>query len=127
MKKEFLNTCYIYFNRFINSEELIEKLEKIDTKDFSVEDKETFDKLVEELKNIVKEIPNEEDELVKSKKNNIKKLKTQKLKEKYKLKMKNNSLSFIEKANNDKNIEMNLKMELDQEKKRRGIKKENGR
>lgn len=75
MKKEFLNTCYIYFNRFINSEELIEKLEKIDTKDFSVEDKETFDKLVEELKNIVKEIPNEEDELVKSKKNNIKKLK----------------------------------------------------
>ena len=67
-------------------------------------------------KSNIKKENKEENSNVNKNENNIKKLKTQKLKEKYKLKMKNSSLSFIEKANNDKNIEMNLKMELDQEK-----------
>ena len=47
---------------------------------------------------------------------NIQKVKAQKLKKKYKLKMKNNLKCFMEKALNDKNIEENLKLGIEEEK-----------
>jgi len=55
--------------------------------------------------------------------NNTQKIKTQKLKEKFKLKMKSNSEKFINKASIDTNIEQNLKSEMNSENEEENINK----
>ena len=58
---ELLNICYKFFNRFITADKLVEEIEKIDTSNLSKNDVKEQNKLIEEIKTITKNIPNEED------------------------------------------------------------------
>ena len=73
-----------------------------------------YDFMTQYVQNIKKENKDESSNGVN--KINIQKVKAQKLKKKYKLKMKNNLKCFMEKALNDKNIEENLKLGIEEEK-----------
>jgi replicative DNA helicase len=66
MKKDFLNACYKFMNRFITSEELIQTLKKIN--------KNELKELIKEIENITNNTPNDEDEYIKKEKETIKKL-----------------------------------------------------
>lgn len=59
---DLVNIVYRYVNRFINSENLIDFLENIDSSRFSEEENKQIDNLINEIKNIVETIPNELDE-----------------------------------------------------------------
>ena len=72
--KDMLNICYKFFNRFITADELIEQLSSIDKTNLSKNDIEETNKLIINIKKIVKDIPNEEDEYIVKKKENINKL-----------------------------------------------------
>lgn len=63
---ELLNICYKFFNRFISSSELIDKLESINNKEVN--------KMVKEIKKIIKNTSYEEDEQIIKEKETIKKL-----------------------------------------------------
>ena len=69
--KELLNICYKFFNRFITADVLIEQLSNIDKTNLSKHDIEEITKLVDEIKTISNNIPNEVDEYVTKKKENI--------------------------------------------------------
>lgn len=69
--KELLNNCYRFFNRFITADELIEELINMDTSNLFEEDIEEQNKLIEGIKTIAKNIPNEIDEYVIKKKESI--------------------------------------------------------
>lgn len=69
---ELLNICYKFFNRFITTDKLVEEIEKIDTSNLTKNDVKEQNKLIEEIKTIAKNIPNEVDEYVIQKKNKIK-------------------------------------------------------
>ena len=69
--KELLNICYNFFNRFITADVLIEQLSNIDKTNLSKHDIEEITKLVDEIKTISNNIPNEVDEYVTKKKENI--------------------------------------------------------
>ena len=66
MNKEMLNLCYKFFNRFITAAELVKELD-----DIIVDDKR-FVSFKSDLKELVKSIPNVEDEYVRSEKAKIK-------------------------------------------------------
>ena len=66
MNKEMLNLCYKFFNRFITAVELVKELD-----DIIVDDKR-FVSFKSDLKELVKSIPNVEDEYVRSEKAKIK-------------------------------------------------------
>ncbi len=56
-----VNIIYRYVNRFINCEKLINLLENIDKKVFTKDELEEINKLINEVKEIVKIVPNEID------------------------------------------------------------------
>ena len=70
--KELLNICYKFFNRFITADKLIEELTDMDTTDLSKKNIEEQKKLIKEIKTIAQNIPNEIDEYVIQKKDQIK-------------------------------------------------------
>lgn len=70
--KELLNICYKFFNRFITADKLIEELTNMDTTNLSKKDIEEQKKLIKDIKTIAQNIPNEIDEYVIQKKDQIK-------------------------------------------------------
>ena len=64
MNKELLNVCYKFFNRFINAEELIEQLN-------GIEKNEDIENIITEIKRIMDENPNKEDEYSKKRKERL--------------------------------------------------------
>lgn len=66
--KELLNICSKFFNRFITASELIEMLSNMDKKSLSEEEIEKIDELLDKIKTITNNTPNEEDEYVKREK-----------------------------------------------------------
>ena len=72
--KELLNICYKFFNRFITTDKLIEELTNVDTTNLSKRDIEEQKKLIEEIKTIARNTPNEIDKYVIQKKEQIKKM-----------------------------------------------------
>ena len=66
MNKEMLNLCYKFFNRFITAAELVDAFDKLDIKD------KEFIGFRNDLKDLVKSIPNIEDEYVKNEKAKLK-------------------------------------------------------
>ena len=72
--KELLNICYKFFNRFIIAEQLIEMLSDMDRKTLSNEELEKIDELINEIKTIANNNPNEVDEYIIRKKEKIKRL-----------------------------------------------------
>lgn len=70
--KELLNICYKFFNQFITADILIEQLSSIDKTNLSKNDIDETNKIISDIKKIVKDIPNEVDEYVIKKKENIK-------------------------------------------------------
>jgi putative ABC transport system ATP-binding protein len=73
MNKEMLNLCYKFFNRFITATELVKELDGI------IVDDKRFVSFKSNLKELVKSIPNEEDEYVRSEKAKIKNKKAKKM------------------------------------------------
>ena len=72
--KELLNICYKFFNRFINANILIEQLLSIDKTNLSKTDVKQMNILIEDIKKLENDIPNEEDEFVVNKKKSIKRI-----------------------------------------------------
>ena len=70
-KKELLNICYKFFNRFITADILIEQLSNIDKTSLIEYDTEKINELIEDIKKIAKDTPNEVDEYVIKKKETI--------------------------------------------------------
>lgn len=66
VNKEMLNICYKFFNRFITASELVDALNKLEFKN------KGFKSFVDTLDDLVKSLPNEEDEYVKNEKAKIK-------------------------------------------------------
>ena len=58
---DLVNIVYRYVNRFINSEELLTLLKAIDESSFSTEEIVDINKLLDEVKNIIKTVPIEID------------------------------------------------------------------
>lgn len=54
---DLVNIIYRYANRFINSDELVELLAKIDKTKFSTSEVKEIEKLLEEVKKIIKNVP----------------------------------------------------------------------
>ena len=69
--KELLNICYKFFNRFITADILIEQLSNIDKTSLIEYDTEKINELIEDIKKIAKDTPNEVDEYVIKKKETI--------------------------------------------------------
>ena len=63
---ELVNLIYQYVNKFINSEELFNELNKIDISKYSDEDKKIINKLIDDIQNIRENIPNEIDDVEKN-------------------------------------------------------------
>jgi len=63
-KMELLSICQDYFNRFINGNELVKRLESIDKTNMNDSDIKYVNKMVKDIKRILAENPNEIDELV---------------------------------------------------------------
>lgn len=62
---ELVNLMYRYVNRFINSNELINELKKIDISNYSEKDKKVIDKLIKDIEEVRDKTPNEIDEVEK--------------------------------------------------------------
>ena len=60
-----VNLMYRYVNRFINSNELINELKKIDISNYSEKDKKVIDKLIKDIEEVRDKTPNEIDEVEK--------------------------------------------------------------
>lgn len=98
--KELLNICYKFFNRFITADALIEQLSNIAKTNLSTHDIEEITKLVDEIKKISNNTPNEVDEYVTKKKETI-----------------NNLIKKIEQIPKDDNNSETLNRQLDNLKK----------
>ncbi len=61
---ELLSICQDYFNRFINGNELVKRLENMDKTNMNDAELLEVNKMVEDIKRILAETPNEIDELV---------------------------------------------------------------
>lgn len=72
--KELLNICYKFFNRYIIVEELIKQLKKMDLEKYPAKDVKAIEDLIKGIEKIAKDNPNKEDEYVRVKKEQIKKL-----------------------------------------------------
>lgn len=62
---ELVNLMYRYVNRFINSNELINELKKIDISNYSEKDKEVINKLIKDIEEVREKTPNEIDKVEK--------------------------------------------------------------
>ena len=62
---ELVNLMYRYVNRFINSNELIKELKKIDICNYQDKDKEVINKLIEDIEEVREKTPNEIDKVEK--------------------------------------------------------------
>lgn len=62
---ELVNLMYRYVNRFINSNELINELKKIDISNYSEKDKKVIDKLIKDIEEVRDKTPNEIDKVEK--------------------------------------------------------------
>lgn len=60
---ELVNLMYRYVNRFINSNELIKELKKIDISNY--QDKEVINKLIKDIEEVREKTPNEIDKVEK--------------------------------------------------------------
>lgn len=60
---DLVNIIYRYVNRFINSEELIESLTNLDKKKFSKKEIAAIEKLLNTVKEIIKNVPVETDQI----------------------------------------------------------------
>lgn len=72
--KQLLNICYKFFNRYITSNKLIEQLENIDKDELTNEDIGEMNKLTDEIKNIMNNVPNEIDDYILNRKERLKNL-----------------------------------------------------
>lgn len=72
--KEVFNICYKFLNKYITSKELVEELGNIDKNSFEKEEKKSFEKLFNDINEIIKNIPNEVDEYIIKEKETIKKI-----------------------------------------------------
>jgi len=70
--KEFLNVCYKFFNRIITSNQLLEKLQQFDIKMIPQKEHKTYKDFVNNVKEIIASIPNEEDEYVTKNRESVK-------------------------------------------------------
>ena len=70
--KQILNICYKFFNRYLIADELVKQLTNIDKTGLSKEDINETEKLVNGIKDILANTPNEVDEYVSLKKAEIK-------------------------------------------------------
>ena len=68
--REFLDICYKYMNRFINSDELINQLSNINKNKLNENEIKEINELIKEIREISNSIPDIEDELVKTEKAN---------------------------------------------------------
>lgn len=68
---ELVTLMYRYINKFINSDTLIKELDKIDIKKYSESEQKSIKTLIDEVKKIKKNIPNELDEIEASRLSNI--------------------------------------------------------
>lgn len=64
---ELVNLMYRYVNRFINSNELIKELKKIDICNYQDKDKEVINKLIKDIEEVREKTPNEIDKVEKKK------------------------------------------------------------
>jgi len=62
---DLVDLMYQYINRFINSDELLEKLEKIDFSKYTSRERKIIKQLILDIKNIKETVPNEVDEVEK--------------------------------------------------------------
>ena len=62
---ELVNLMYRYVNRFINSNELIKELKKIDICNYQDKDKEVINKLIKDIEEVREKTPNEIDKVEK--------------------------------------------------------------
>lgn len=65
------NIIYKYINRFINSDELISLIENIDKSNFSKSEVKNIENLLQNIKEVIRMVPNEIDEIEKNRINNI--------------------------------------------------------
>lgn len=72
--KELLNICYKFFNRYITADVLIEKINHINKKSLSKEEIKKIEELLNQIKLISNNTPNEEDEYVIKQRETIKKI-----------------------------------------------------
>ena len=104
---ELLIICYKFFNMFITADKLIEMLENIDKSNLSKKELESTNELINKIKEIANNIPNEEDEFVKNRREKIKsvieKIKSVSLDDKEKEEYINERIKDLEK---DYNAEM---------------------
>ena len=70
---DLVTLMYKYINRFINSDELLESLEKLDTNNFTDEKKAAINKLIDDIKIIKDKTANEIDEIEKNRLETIEK------------------------------------------------------
>ena len=104
--QELLNICYKFYNRFITVKELIESLSKMDKSKLNNDDKEKTEALIEKIKNVEKENPNKEDELVKASKE-----RTQKMIDKFTKMLETEEIDFIRNSLN--HMKENIKKDID--------------
>lgn len=103
---ELLNICYKFFNRFITVNELIENLSNMDKTNLDNNSKEKLNSLIIEIRKISEENPNREDELVRTKREQI-----QKIIDKFTKILEANEIDFIRNSLEHKKEE--LKKEMD--------------
>ncbi len=96
---ELVNIIYKYINRFINSKELVKLLSTINRANFTKEDNEKLDKLIEDVKTVIANTNIEIDEI-----------------EKHRIKTINKLLNRLQKAanfkNNDKSVQEFIKRQI---------------
>lgn len=63
---DLVNLMYKYINRLINSDELLEKMNSLDLTKVSADEKENIESLIQNIKNIKSDTPNEVDEIEKN-------------------------------------------------------------
>lgn len=71
---DLVNLMYRYINRFINGNDLLKELKNIDLKKYTKEEKESIRKLILDLENIIKTVPNETDDIEKQRLSTINKI-----------------------------------------------------
>lgn len=71
---DLVNLMYWYINRFINGNDLLKELKNIDLKKHTKEEKKIIKKLILDLENIIKAVPNETDDIEKQRLSTINKI-----------------------------------------------------
>lgn len=71
---DLVNVVYRYINKFINSEKLVKQLKKINSEEYSKQEKAIIERLILDIQDIRENIPNEIDEIEKRRIENINKM-----------------------------------------------------